>query len=109
MTGVVRITLQPLGLTLHSEGALRLLDLLDERDEQILPFSCRSANCGVCRVRVVRGAALLSPKTKGEEDTLRGLHASADERLACQLRLTPGSSGEVELQVRSRGAPGAAP
>lgn len=102
---MVRISVEPTGLVVQGEGSVRLLDLFDERDDQRLAFSCRSARCGVCRVFVVRGAELLSPPADSERDTLRALGARVDERLACQLTLAANGAGEVRLRIRSKDAP----
>lgn len=73
--------------------------VMDARDEQggPLAFSCRGATCGVCRVRVVSGGALLEPPGEEERETLLRLGAPAEERLACRLKAAS-CSGTVEVR-----------
>jgi adenylate cyclase len=78
----------------------RLLDALDEQGISGLPIACRGANCGACRVRVERGAALLTPAASDEQRTLRELGCAPDERLACQLVCT--GEGVVDLSWLKR-------
>jgi ferredoxin len=74
-----------------------LVDLCDEVSAPV-PFSCRSASCGTCRVDVLEGAELLEPPADEELDVL---DAFGDDprrrRLACQARL---KSGPGRLRIR---------
>ena len=76
-----------------AEPGDRLLDLLDEEAEPVVPFACRGANCGVCRVRVVDGAEALEQPLAAEEELLRKCSAQRNERLGCQVwvRGVPGA------------------
>lgn len=60
-----------------------------------IEFDCREADCGICVVKVIAGAAHLSPQTPKESDFLQAMKADADERLACQVRVL----GDVELEI----------
>lgn len=66
----------------------RLVDVTDEHPESEVPYSCRSASCGTCRVAVVEGGEGLSDP---EEDELDVLEIFGDDpkrvRLCCQIRL----------------------
>jgi ferredoxin len=88
----------PLAVEAPSPG--RLVDLCDEQSAPV-PFSCRSACCGTCRVFVLEGGELLEPP---EEDEMEVLDAFGDDpasvRLACQARLRGGAG-----RVRVRPAP----
>jgi ferredoxin len=68
-----------------------LVDICDAVQAPI-PFSCRSASCGTCRVDVLEGAHLLEPP---REDELEVLDMFGDDparrRLACQARVCPGA------------------
>lgn len=90
-----------------SEGAVveadmpdggRLIDLCDERYAPV-PFSCRSASCGTCRIDILEGAELLEPP---RNDELEVLYLFGDDparrRLACQAQVRPGSG---RLRVRA--------
>ena len=71
------------------DGA-RLLDLCDEVRARV-PFSCRSATCGTCRIDVLEGAPLLEPPRDDERDALLLLGDDPGRRrLACQARVRPG-------------------
>lgn len=63
-----------------------------------VPFSCRSASCGTCRVIVVEGESLL---TAAEDDELQVLDAFGvtpkNQRLACQAKVSAGG-GLVRLR-----------
>lgn len=75
----------------------RLLDLCDERSTAI-PFSCRSASCGTCRIDVLEGASLLEPPTDAETEVLDLFGDDpAQRRLACQAQVR---EGEGRLRVR---------
>jgi 2Fe-2S ferredoxin len=67
-----------------------LVDLCDERSAPV-PFSCRSASCGTCRVVVLEGAELLAPPSDEELDVLDAFGDDPSQtRLACQAKLKPG-------------------
>jgi ferredoxin len=81
------------------EGA-RLVDLCDERDAPV-PFSCRSASCGTCRIDVLEGADLLEPPRDEELDILDIFGDDpARRRLACQARTR---AGQGRIHVRPAG------
>ena len=70
------------------DGA-RLVDLCDEHDAPI-PFSCRSASCGTCRIHVLAGADQLLPPEQDELELLDVFnHHPPAVRLTCQARLCP--------------------
>lgn len=64
--------------------------LVDAVHQASLPLgqSCDGVvQCGFCRVRVLAGAANLSPQAPEERRLLGTLHAGPDERLACCVRV----------------------
>lgn len=65
----------------------RLIDVTDEHPESGVPFSCRSASCGTCRVRVLEGGQALSPPDEDEKDVLEIFDDGPDVRLCCQISL----------------------
>jgi len=75
-----------------------LLDLFDAQKIK-LPFGCRSGSCGACRVKILKGLELLDVRGPTEEDTLRRCQDPEDIRLACQVTLKPGATGEIEVEV----------
>jgi len=85
----------PLGVSAPDGG--RLVDVCDERSACI-PFSCRSASCGTCRIDVLEGAELLDPPRDDEIDVLEIFGDDPSRRrLACQVRFR---GGQGLLRVR---------
>jgi 2Fe-2S ferredoxin len=75
-----------------------LVDLCDEHDAPI-PFSCRSASCGTCRIHVLEGAEDLLPAAQDELELLDVFNVGPPfMRLACQAKLRPGA---VRLHVKA--------
>lgn len=74
--------------------------LLDLRDDASLPVSvsCRSADCGVCRIEVVQGAELLEPPSHDEKAVLARLGSPPKVRLLCQAVLRE-NEGSVVFQT----------
>jgi len=66
-----------------------LVDVCDEHDAPV-PFSCRSASCGTCRLDVLEGLDAFEPPSVEETDVLRVFADPPTRRLACQARLRPG-------------------
>jgi 2Fe-2S ferredoxin len=77
------------GRVIEVEAALGT-SLLDASDgpEAPIPYCCRSASCGTCRVEVLEGADCLSQPEEDELDVLDMYGESAERvRLACQAKL----------------------
>lgn len=74
----------------------RLLDGCDDHRAPV-DFSCRGGSCGTCRVEVLEGMALLSPRTADEVETLSFFGDGEAVRLACQVRAK--GQGLVRLRV----------
>ena len=75
----------------EAPAGARVIDLCDEVNAPV-PFSCRSASCGTCRIAVLEGAHLLQPPREEELDILELFGDDpARHRLACQAQLTLGS------------------
>jgi ferredoxin len=76
----------------------RLIDFCDDHRTPV-PFSCRSASCGTCRIDVLEGAELLEPP---RDDELEVLDLFGDDpancRLACQVLVRAGAG---RLRVRA--------
>jgi ferredoxin len=74
-----------------------LVDLCDALCAPV-PFSCRGANCGTCRIDVLEGGDLLEPPEDDELDVLILFDDfPSRRRLACQARLRGGAG---TLRVR---------
>ena len=81
----------------EAPAGTRLVDLCDERNAPV-PFSCRSASCGTCRVDVLEGGDRLAPPRDDELDVLDIFGDSpARRRLCCQAVALPGP-GRIRLR-----------
>jgi ferredoxin len=78
-------------------GRAQLVDVCDEARAPV-PFSCRSASCGTCRVEVIAGGDLLEHARQDEIDVLEIFAAPPTHRLACQVVIRPGP-GSVRLRM----------
>jgi 2Fe-2S ferredoxin len=67
-----------------------LVDVCDTYTADI-PFSCRGASCGTCRIDVLEGADQLEPPADEELDVLDIFGDDPSKRrLACQAKTRPG-------------------
>ncbi len=84
--------------TVDRPDTLRIIDMCDDLGAPV-PFSCRSASCGTCRIDVLEGAALLEPPRDDELDVLELFGDDpARTRLACQARVLAGA-GRIRVRV----------
>ncbi len=98
----LRVHWEPGSVTFVVQPGARLLDALDERDAEPrvhLPTACRAANCGTCRVRVIKGEAAVIPADPWEQSVLEQHGAEADERLGCQLCFKNDTAGCDEVRL----------
>jgi ferredoxin len=80
-----------------SEGSA-VIDACDAHDAPV-PFCCRSAACGTCRVEIIAGAEHLQAPQQDELELLHAFDVDPKHvRLACQLRLRLGPA-RVHLKV----------
>jgi len=87
----------PSGYSCDVKVGSALVDVCDEHPESEGPFSCRSASCGTCRVRVKDGMALLGKAQDDELDVLEVFGDGKDVRLCCQIKLE--RDGNLVLEV----------
>ena len=87
----------PAGYEVEVKAGTALVDVCDENPEAEVPFSCRSASCGTCRVRVKEGMALLAKPKDDELDVLEVFGDGKDVRLCCQIQLV--GEGKLVLEV----------
>ena len=79
------------GLSAKGRRGLSVLELSRQNHIPHAHVCSGRGRCGTCRVRVVRGADALSPRSPLEAETLERGGAAAEVRLACQaLVLAPG-------------------
>jgi ferredoxin len=99
---VVRFEATGAGASIEIEApdGAYIVDLCDQTSAPV-PFSCRSASCGTCRIDLLEGAELLEPPSEAELDVLFLFGDDpAQRRLACQARLRSGQ-GRTRLRVRA--------
>jgi len=90
MPRIVFIGLEGESREADAPAGAALVDLCDEVNAPI-PFSCRSASCGTCRLVVLEGAHLLAEAEDEELQVLDAFgQAPPDRRLACQAKLIAG-------------------
>ena len=75
----------------------KLGDVCDDVHAPI-PFSCRSANCGTCRIDVLEGLGELEAPEDDEASVLEIFGDPPTRRLACCAKMRPGLG---RLRVRA--------
>ncbi len=83
---------------LRTSPAVSLLNAMVREGIRIRHDCGGKALCGTCRVRVVAGAAGLSPITERERLRLEAIGAGPEERLACQSY----AIRDVELELPNK-------
>jgi ferredoxin len=86
------------GFAVEAPDGGRIVDLCDEHPRAGIPFSCRGANCGTCRVAVEQGLELCEPPSEDEAALLAIFAKGPEIRLGCQLAIRKGP-GLVRLRV----------
>ncbi len=64
----------------------KVIDLTDDEPRAEIPYSCRSASCGTCRVAVLEGADAFPAPEDDELHVLDLMLSPEGVRLACQLK-----------------------
>lgn len=76
-----------------------LADLFDQHSADV-PFSCRGASCGTCRIDVLEGIDQLDAPKDEELDVLDIFgDDSKTRRLACQSKLHATAGGVVRVRA----------
>lgn len=84
---MTRVRFSPSGFETDITAGTRLVDVTDRFPEAAVPYSCRSASCGTCRVRIQAGAEACAPAEDDELEVLEIFGSETDVRLCCQLQL----------------------
>ena len=93
-----RIVFERSGFEVDVAEGVSIVDVCDQHIAAGVPFACRHANCGVCRMEVVEGAEHCEERTAWEAELLEFLREKPSTRLGCQLRVHAGD-GLVRLRV----------
>ena len=96
MARVTFETVDGFSKTVDARAGGSLADLCDSVSAPV-PFSCRSANCGTCRIVVIEGESELLPPGDEELDVLDIFGAHGKQRLACCAQM---KAGDGALRVR---------
>lgn len=94
---MTKVRFLPADFEVDVEVGTELVDTCDEYPETEVPFSCRSASCGTCRVRVHEGMEHLSKAEDDELDVLDVFGDGKDVRLCCQISVK--GEGRIVLEV----------
>ena len=88
-----RLVFERTGFEVDYPDGVSVLEACDRDIRAGVPFSCRHANCGICRLEVTEGMDLCEPRTEWEDELLTYLSglrcasgascASAPGRVSC--------------------------
>ena len=96
----IRVRFEPSGFEVDAQPGEAIMDITDANPAAAVPYSCRAATCGTCRVQVIEGASALSVADAFELEVLEIFGDTPDEvRLCCQARLVGGGGTNVTLKV----------
>jgi len=94
---MAKVRFEPAGYEVEVAVGTALVDVCDDHPEAEVPFSCRSASCGTCRCKVIKGMEALNKAEDDELDVLEVFGDGPDVRLACQLLLN--RDADLTLEV----------
>jgi 2Fe-2S ferredoxin len=96
----IRVRFEPAGFEVDAEPGEAIMDITDANPAAEVPYSCRAATCGTCRVEVLEGVDALSTADELELEVLDIFGDSPDKvRLCCQTKLVGGADSKVTLKV----------
>ena len=96
----IRLRFEPSGFEVDAQSGEAIMDITDANPAAEVPYSCRAATCGTCRVEVVEGGGALSEADEFELEVLEIFGDTPDRvRLCCQARLVGDGSENVTLRV----------
>ncbi len=93
------VRFEPSGYETEIRPGDRLVDVTDAHPAADVPYSCRSASCGTCRVEVLEGLDAMAEAEDDEREVLEVFCEEPHVRLCCQLRLER-DTDRVVLRVR---------
>ena len=96
----IRVRFEPAGFEIDAQPGEAIMDITDANPSAEVPYSCRAATCGTCRVEVIEGGDALSAADQFELEVLDIFGDTPDEvRLCCQAKLVGGGPTRVTLKV----------
>jgi len=97
---MIRVRFEHSSFEVDAEPGEAIMDITDAHPAADVPYSCRAATCGTCRVEVLEGGDALSTAELDEIEVLDIFGDSPDDvRLCCQTKLIGGASTQVTLKV----------
>jgi 2Fe-2S ferredoxin len=93
-----RVRFEPAGVEVDVTPGASMVDVTDDHPEADVPFSCRSASCGTCRVQVEEGLEALNAPGDEEQEVLDLFGDPPQVRLCCQLEVV-GEAPRIVLRV----------
>ncbi len=97
---MIRVRFEPSGFEIDADPGEAIMDITDANPAAEVPYSCRAATCGTCRVEVLEGGDALSTADEFELEVLDIFGDTPDEvRLCCQAKLIDGPATQVTLKV----------
>ena len=96
----IRVRFEPSGFEVDAQPGEAIMDITDANPAAEVPYSCRAATCGTCRVEVLKGGESLSTPDEFELEVLDMFGDTPDKvRLCCQSKLVGGNGTQVTLKV----------
>jgi 2Fe-2S ferredoxin len=96
----IRVRFEPSGFEVDARAGEAIMDITDANPAAEVPYSCRAATCGTCRVEVLEGGEALSVADQFELEVLDLFGDTPDRvRLCCQAKLVNSGASRVTLKV----------
>ena len=96
----IRVRFEPSGFEVDASPGEAIMDITDANPAAEVPYSCRAATCGTCRVEVLEGGDALSIADQFELEVLDIFGDTPDKvRLCCQAKLVNSGPSRVTLKV----------
>ena len=96
----IRVRFEPAGFEVDARPGEAIMDITDMHSASGVPYSCRAATCGTCRVEVIEGGEALSTADAFELEVLDMFGDTPEKvRLCCQAKLVDGNAERVTLKV----------
>jgi len=96
----IRVRFEPSGFEVDAEPGEAIMDITDAHPAAEVPYSCRAATCGTCRVQVLEGVEALSIPDEFELEVLDIFGDTPNKvRLCCQAKLVPTQTTQLTLKV----------
>jgi 2Fe-2S ferredoxin len=97
---MIRVRFEPSGFEVDAQAGETIMDITGARPAAAVPYSCRAATCGTCRVDVLEGGEALAAADELELEVLEIFGDTPDKlRLCSQAKLLGGTVDQGTLTV----------